>query len=46
MSELQSKEGFCGKEGNELYPVYFYEKINVQLTCFKSYLKSTGSLEG
>lgn len=45
MSELQSKEGFCGKEGNELYAVHFYEKV-MQLTCFISYLKSTGALVG
>lgn len=45
MSELQSKEGFWGKEENELYTVHFYEKV-MQLTCFISYLKSTGALVG
>lgn len=37
MSELQSKEGFCSKEENELYAIHFYEKV-MQLTCFISYL--------
>lgn len=45
MSELQNKEGFCGKEGNGLYALHFYEKV-MQLACFMSYLKSTGFFAG